>query len=168
MNYAKYPRNSYIPTRPKLLNKHDKFDLDARMQQMTFNEIIQNPDNYFENVFITNVDLIHNQCRGDKLKQDRKYCETLFKEKLNLEINDINQRDCFVFAAISSERKDVYIEKKIYKDQFNRKLLREKLNKNGVFLSNILMIANHYDFNFLENRLHVFKSFDYFPIFLLY
>ena len=41
------------------------------------------------NVFITNVDLIHNQCRGDELKQDRKYYETLFKEKLNFEINDI-------------------------------------------------------------------------------
>ena len=81
--------------------------------------------------------MIHNQCRGDKLKHDRKYYETLFKEKLNFEINDINQRDCFVSATINSERKDVYIEKKIYKNQFSRKLLREKLNKNGVFLSNM-------------------------------
>ena len=102
-----------------MLNEHDKFDLDARLQQMTFNEIIQNPDNYFDNAFITNFDLIHNQCRGDELKHDRKYYETLFKEKLNFEINDINQRDCFVSAAINSERKDVYTEKKIYKDQFN-------------------------------------------------
>ena len=132
MNYAKYPRNSYIPTRPKLLNEHDKVDLDARLQQMTFNEIIQNPDNYFENVFITNFDLIHNQCRGD-----RKYYETLFKEKLNFEINDINQRNRFVSAAIDSEWKGVYIEKKIHEDQFSQKLLREKLNKNGVFLSNM-------------------------------
>ena len=137
MNYAKYTRNSYILTRSKLLNEHDKFDLDVQLQQMAFNEIIQNPDNYFENVFITNFDLIHNQCRGDKLKHDRKYYETLFKEKLNFEINDINQRDCFVSATINSERKDVYIEKKIYKNQFSRKLLREKLNKNGVFLSNM-------------------------------
>ena len=137
MNYRKYPTNSYIPTRPKLLNEHDKFDLDARLQQMTFNEIIQNPDNHFENVFITNFDLINNQCRGDKLTHDRKFYETLFKEKLNSEINDIEQKDRFVLAAINSERKDVYIEKEIYKDQFSRKLLREKLNKNGVFLSNM-------------------------------
>ena len=137
MNYAKYTRNSYILTRSKLLNEHDKFDLDVQLQQMAFNEIIQNPDNYFENVFITNFDLIHNQRRGDKLKHDRKYYETLFKEKLNFEINDINQRDCFVSATINSEQKDVYIEKKIYENQFSRKLLREKLNKNGVFLSNM-------------------------------
>ena len=120
-----------------MLNEHDKFDLDARLQQMTFNEIIQNPDNHFENAFITNFDLINNQCRGDKLTHDRKFYETLFKEKLNSEINDIEQKDRFVSAAINSERKDVYIEKEIYKDQFSRKLFREKLNKNGVFLSNM-------------------------------
>ena len=137
MSYRKYLTNSYIPTRPKLLNEHDKFDLDARLQQMTFNEIIQNPDNHFENVFITNFDLINNQCRGDKLTHDRKFYETLFKEKLNSEINDIEQKDRFVSAAINSERKDVYIEKEIYEEQFSRKLFREKLNKNGVFLSNM-------------------------------
>ena len=137
MDYRKYPTNSYIPTKPKMLNEHDKFDLDARLQQMTFNEIIQNPDNHFENAFITNFDLIQNQCRGEKLTHDRKFYETLFKEKLNSEINDIEQKDRFVSAAINSERKDVYIEKEIYKDQFSRKLFREKLNKNGVFLSNM-------------------------------
>ena len=120
-----------------MLNEHDKFDLDARLQQMTFNEIIQNLDNHFENAFITNSDLIHNQCRGDKLMHDRKFYETLFKEKLNSEINDIEQKDRFVSAAINSERKDVYIEKEIYEEQFSRKLFREKLNKNGVFLSNM-------------------------------
>ena len=137
MNYPRYPTNSYIPIRPKKLNERDKFDLDARLQQMTFNEIIQNPDNYFENAFITNFDLIHNQCRGDELKHDRKYYETLFKEKLNSEIKEIDQKNRFVSAAINSERKDVYIEKQIYEDHYSRKLLREKLNKNGVFLSNM-------------------------------
>ena len=137
MNCKKYPTNNYIPTRPKLLNDHDRFDLDARLQQMTFNEIMQNPESHFENAYITNFDLIHHECGGDKLTHDRKYYETLFKEKLNSEINDIEQKDRFVLAAINSERKDVYIEKEIYKDQFSRKLFREKLNKNGVFLSNM-------------------------------
>ena len=132
MNYRKYPTNSYIPTRPKLLNEHDKFDLDAQLQQMAFNRIIQNPDNHFENVFITNFDLIHNQCRGDKLTHDRKLYETLFKEILNSEINDIEQKHRFVSAAINSGRKDVYIEQEEYKDQFSRKLLTKKLNKNRV------------------------------------
>ena len=61
----------------------------------------------------------------------------MFKEKLNSEINDINQKNRFVSATINSERKDVYIEKQIYEDHYSRKRLREKLNKNGVFLSNM-------------------------------
>ena len=46
-------------------------------------------------------------------------------------------RDSFVLAVINSERKDVYIEKTIHEEHFNRTLLREILNKNGVFLSNM-------------------------------
>ena len=86
MNCKKYPTNNYILTRPKLLNDHDRFDLDARLQQMIFNEIMQNPDSYFENAYITNFDLIHHQCRGDKLTHDKKYYETLFNERLNSQI----------------------------------------------------------------------------------
>ena len=47
---------------------------------MTFNKIIQNPDEHFEKTFITNFDLIHHQCRGDKLSHSREYYETLFKK----------------------------------------------------------------------------------------
>ena len=92
MNCKKYPTNNYIPTRPKLLNDHDRFDLDAQLQQMTFNEIMQNPDSHFENAYITNFDLIHHECRGDKLTHDRKYYETLFNKRLNSEINNDNDK----------------------------------------------------------------------------
>ena len=94
--------NSYIPTKPKKYNEHDSFDLDTRLQQMTFNKIIQNPDEHFEKTFITNFDLIHHQCRGDKLSHSREYYETLFFKKKSSEI-DIKQRDSFVSAAINSE-----------------------------------------------------------------
>ena len=137
MNCKKYPTNNYIPTRPKLLNDHDRFDLDAWLQQMTFNKIMQNPDSHFENAYITNFDLIHHQCRGDKLTHDKKYYETLFNERLNSQIINVNDKDNFVSAAINCERKDVNIENKIYENHFNRKLFREKLNKDGVFLSNM-------------------------------
>ena len=50
MNYVKDKkiiRNSYVPTRPKFYNKHDKGDLDTRLQQGQYEEIISNPDKYF-------------------------------------------------------------------------------------------------------------------------
>ena len=76
MNYAnnkKILRNSYVLTRAKFYNKHDKGDLDTRFQQADYDEIISNSDEYFEKVTITNFDLIHQQCRGDKQLHDRKY-----------------------------------------------------------------------------------------------
>ena len=76
MNYAndkKILRNSYIPTRSKFYNKHDKGNLDTRLQQETYNKIISNPNKYFEKTTITNFDLMHHHCRGDELTHDRKY-----------------------------------------------------------------------------------------------
>ena len=81
MNHAsdkKILRNSYVPTRPKFYDKHDKSDLHTQLQQETYNETIFNSDEYFEKKTITNFDLIHHHCRGDKLTHNRKYYETLF------------------------------------------------------------------------------------------
>ena len=69
---------NYVPTKLKFYNENDKVDLDSRLQRMTFNEIISDQDNFFEKAHITNFDLIHNECRGDDLKHDRQYYETLF------------------------------------------------------------------------------------------
>ena len=74
MNYAnnkKILTNSYVLTRPKFYNKHDKGNLDTRLQQAEYDEIISNSDEYFEKATITNFNLIHHQCRGDKLTHDR-------------------------------------------------------------------------------------------------
>ena len=76
INDKKILRNSYVLTRLKFYNKHNKGGLDT--QQETYNEIISNLDKYFEKTIITNFDLIHHYCRGDKLTHGRKYYETLF------------------------------------------------------------------------------------------
>ena len=102
MNYVnnkKILRNSYIPTKPKFYNEQDKGDLDTRLQQAEYGEIISNTDKYFEKVNITNFDLIHRRRRGDKLTHDRKYCETLFEKKVDLELNNQLQKDGFFFVS---------------------------------------------------------------------
>ena len=134
MNYAnnkKILRNSCLLTRPKFYNKHEKVDLDTRLQQETYNEIISNSDEYFEKTTITNFDLIHHHCRGDKLIHDRKYYETLFKKKLDFEFNNQLRKDVFLLQL-----KDVYFEKDLQKDHFNRTLVKEQLKK-GIFLSSM-------------------------------
>ena len=140
MNYVnnkKILRNSYTPTKPKFYNEQDKGDLDTRLQQADYGEIISNTDKYFEKVNITNFDLIHHCCRGDKLTHDRKYYETLFEKKVDLELNNQLQKDVFFSSAQRCECKDVYFEKDSQKDHFNRTFVKEELKKKGIFLSSM-------------------------------
>ena len=133
MNSKKYPIQNYIPTNPKLYNKNDKFDLDARLKQMTFNEIINDPEYHFKNSYVTNFDLIHNECRGDELHFSRKHYETIAYKRFNEEITNKTNQEKFISSAIKSERKDIFIEKKICDEHFNREKIEEKLQKKKSF-----------------------------------
>ena len=133
MNSKKYPIQNYVPTNPKLYNKNDKFDLDARLKQMTFNEIINDPEYHFKNSYVTNFDLIHNEYRGDELHFSRKYYETIAYKRFNEEITNKTNQEKFISSAIKSERKDIFIEKKIYDEHFNREKIEEKLQKKMFF-----------------------------------
>ena len=129
MNYAnnkKILRNSCLLTRPKFYNKHEKVDLDTRLQQETYNEIISNPDEYFEKTTITNFDLIHHHCRGDKLIHDRKYYETLFKKKVDFEFNNQLRKDAFLLQL-----KDVNVKTFILKKIHKKIILTELLSRNN-------------------------------------
>ena len=125
-NDKKILRNSYVPIRPKFYNKHNKSNLDTQLQQETYNKIISNPDEYFEKTTITNFDLIHNHCRGDKLTHNRKYYENLFKKRstLNLIINYIKT---FFFLQLKDVNLKMFIFKKIYK----KIILTELLSRNN-------------------------------------
>ena len=95
---------------------------------MKFNEIIENSDSYFENVKLTNFDLIHNECNGSELSYSRAYYQTLFKEKIDSEITDQKQKISFISSAIKCHRDDVLIEKKIIDEH-----LIQKLEKKNIF-----------------------------------
>ena len=100
---------------------------------MTFNEILNDPDYHFENSFVNNFDLIHNQCRGDELSYSKKHYETIANKKIKEEILDEDVRNRFISSAIKSERKDVTIAKQVFKEHFNREVVEENLQKKGVF-----------------------------------
>ena len=112
MNSSTYPTQNYVPTKPKPRTPYES--LDDTLNRMTFNEITTNPDYHFKHSYITNFDLIHNNCRGDRLQHSKKYYETISYEKLNKELIFKDDRTSFISSAIKSERKDVFIEKKIF------------------------------------------------------
>ena len=143
MNSKKYAVQNYVPINLIKTAKNRTFnDLDLTLKQMTFNEIVNDPDYHFDNCFITNFDLIHHQCRGDELSYSKKHYETISNKKIKEEIVSDDVRNRFVSSAIRSERKDVTIEKQVFKEHFNREIVEENLQKKGVFLSSMKKKAN--------------------------
>ena len=63
-------------------------------------------------------------------------------KKIKEEIVSINDQNRFILSAIRSERKDMNIEKQIFKKHFNREIVEENLQKKGVFLSSMKKRAN--------------------------
>ena len=93
---------NYVLTKPKL-NVCD--DLHNKLKKMDFDDIINNPETHFQNVYVTNFDLIHHSARGDPLCYSKKFYQTIA-------MSDLKQIDFysyqFVAAAIKSQRDDVY------------------------------------------------------------
>ena len=83
MNLRKYAVQNYVPINPNKTTAKNRIfnDLDLTLKQMTFNEIVDDPDYHFENCFVTNFDKIHHQCKGDDLSCGRKHYETIFDKK---------------------------------------------------------------------------------------
>ena len=127
---TKYPVNSYVPTK---VTETDK-DLDLKLKEMKYNDIVKDFDFDFENCYITNFDLIHHECRGDKLQFSRKFYETIFYDSVEKNLDEINQEK-FLSSAIKSERSNVNIEKKLIIEHFKRESLERNWEKKGIFLS---------------------------------
>ena len=100
-------KNSYVPNRAKFYYKNDKGDLDTPFKQADHDEIISNSDE----VTITNFDLIHQQWRGDQPLHDRKYYETLFKKKVEHELNNRLNSGIFLSSAQRCKRKTFTLKK---------------------------------------------------------
>ena len=156
MNSEKYPVQNYVPYNPtKEYNRQFGHDLDTTLLTDKYNKIVNDPDYHFNNSYVINFDIINHECRGgDSLSHDRKYYETIHKKKLNEEIKSDESKYRFISSALKSERKDVFIEKNIFSEHFDRyeanrdKLifdrdeadrdkLEKELEKKGIFLSSM-------------------------------
>ena len=131
MNSSKYPMCSYVPIKPKSTRF---YDLHQRLQEMTFKEIVDEPKEHFNNVYIKNFDLIHHESRGDNLNYSKKFYKTISISQLKQ--IDYPKSYQFVAAAIKSERDDVYLEKDVIKKHF-KKDVELKLIEQNVFLSSM-------------------------------
>ena len=125
---SKYPVMSYVPKKVDCV-----YDLHTRLNYETNKEILNDLDGHFKRCYITNFDLIHHNCRGDKLNFSKRFYQTVDSKELRENLN-FEQQINFVEAGIKSERDDIYFEKKIYKDHFKR---IKRFEEKGIFLSNM-------------------------------
>ena len=131
MNSSKYSMNGYVPTKP---TPTKFYDLHHRLQEMTFNEVVNDPKRHFNNVYINNFDLIHHKSRGDALNFFEKFYKTISISKLKQ--IDYPRSYEFVAAAIKSKRDDVYLEKDVIKKHFKEDI-ELKLIRQNIFLSSM-------------------------------
>ena len=129
--------NNYLPSRLRFFNEDDTGHLDTRLKTKEYNKILTDPDNYFERVQFMNFDLIHNECRGDELKHDREYYETLFKKNVDRELTEKLHKDLFVSAAQRCERETFRLERDLQIDHFKSMNIKEQLKQKGIYLSSI-------------------------------
>ena len=138
MNQNKYPVENYVPYNPNNHLTEGTFghSLGDTLDRQKHQRIINNPNYHFKNSYVINFDIIHHECRGDKLEHSRKYYETIHKESVDKQIEE-NKKTNFISKAIECERKDVFLKKNLITEHFTRLEMQEKLEKQGIFLSSM-------------------------------
>ena len=138
MNQNKYPVTNYVPHNPDNYLTKSTFEhsLGDTLDRQKYQKIMDNPRYHFANSYVTNFDIIHHECRGDKLENSKKYYETIYKEAVDKEIQE-NKKTYFISEAIDSEREDVFLKKNVLTEHFNRLELEQKLEQQGIFLSSM-------------------------------
>ena len=68
--------NGYIP---KYTPPQDR-DFLSYLDDLKFENFMENPDQSFRNTKIVNFDIIHHECRGDKLEKSCAHYQTVFKD----------------------------------------------------------------------------------------
>ena len=109
--------------------------IHTRLQEMTFNKVVNDPKKHFDNVYINNFDLIHHKSRGDPLEFSEKFYKTISVSQVSR--IDYPKSYQFVAAAIKSERDDVFLEKDVIKRHFKNENIELKLMKQNIFLSSM-------------------------------
>ena len=130
--------NGYVPSRPIYHNEFDRGDLDMHLKQVDYNKILSDPDEYFSKVEFINFDLIHHQCRGDKLQNSKKYYETIYQKKVNQNLLTESDKHIFVSSAQRCERDNVQIENCLQFENIKRiSSIKDRLKEKNIFLSSM-------------------------------
>ena len=84
-----FSTNSYIPKKSER-KKYEwyKHNLMTYIDDLKYEQFVEDKDSHFSRVKISNFDLVHHHCRGAKLQNSRRYYKTIFSNDFK------NYEDC--------------------------------------------------------------------------
>ena len=112
MSAGKIFANNYIPKYvPEDLPWYERDGLLTYIDQLKYKEFISDPDAAVKNTKVINFDMIHAQCWGTPRTHSDNFYQTV-REK---DVKKMLQKDKkkAVAACIRSDRKDIFVEKKL-------------------------------------------------------
>ena len=96
---------------PEDLPWYERDGLMTYIEQARYKDFISDPDTAIKNTKIINFEMIHAQCRGTPRTHSDEFYQTV-REK-NVSKMPQKDRKKTVAACLRSERKDIFIEKKL-------------------------------------------------------
>ena len=89
------------------------------IDDLKYHNFLKDMDSHVSRVKITNFNIIHHECRGDRLENPEQYYKTIYDKNFD-NYEDHIQNEA-VSCAIKSERDDIYFER----DFLNRHMKRD-------------------------------------------
>ena len=106
-------------------------DLMTYIDDLKYENFVHNMDSHFSQAKVVNFDIIHHQCRGDKLDNPEEYYQTIYdKDFVNYENHVRNEA---VLSAIKFERDGIHFERD-FLNRHNKRDVEKDLISNGFFV----------------------------------
>ena len=107
--------NGYIPKYTPV----EERDFLSYLDDVKFDKFMENPDQSFQNTKIVNFNIIHHECRGDKLTNSYEHYQTVFKHDFENYIK--KDKETVLSSALRNQDKlkqSIYFEKNLVLKHF--------------------------------------------------
>ena len=107
--------NGYVPVYTPVKDR----DFLTYLDDLKFEKFMENPDQSLRNTKIVNFDIIHHECRGDKLDKSYDYYQTVFKK--NFRNYSKTDKKTVLSSALRNQNKlqqSIYFEKDLIVSHF--------------------------------------------------
>ena len=110
--------NKYVPkfAQHSKLSWYERHGLLSYVDALKCEEFLKDTGSHFKTAQVVNFGIVYHECRGDPLQGSYKEYQTVNTK--DMDKHSSNTKKKIVNSAIPSDRKDVFIDKKVTLDHF--------------------------------------------------